>query len=128
VAAAARLNTGLLVGADDVLALTEPLALEDPVVQVQDHPGLGGEVGIAGKDPGAVLPRLDRVLLQPAPQRRGRDVVHQAGGEQLGAQLGKTPPAKRHPAGGGQLTGDRLTRGDHRSREDARAAGPLAIA
>jgi hypothetical protein len=84
-AAAAGLDGGLLVGTDDILAWFQLLALEDPVVQVQDHPGLGGEVGIAGEDPGAVLPRLDRVLVQPAPQRRGRDVAHQAGSEQLGA-------------------------------------------
>src|SRR4029450_11925043 len=58
VAAAACLDAGLLVGADDIGVRLQFLALEDPVVQVQDDPGFGGEVGIAGKDPGAVLPRL----------------------------------------------------------------------
>jgi hypothetical protein len=128
VAAAAGLNGGLLVGADDIGIRLQFLALEDPVVEVQDHPGLGSQVGVAGEDPGAVLPRLDRVLGQPAPQRGGGDVVDQAGGEDLGAQFGEAPPAKRYSAGGGQLAGDRLARGDHRGREGAGAAGPLAVA
>jgi hypothetical protein len=128
VAAAAGLDGGLLVGADDVLVFAERLASEHPLVEVEDDSGLGSEVGVAGKDPGAVLPRLDRVLGQPAPQRRGRYVIDQAGSQDLGAQFGETPAAKRHPAGGGQLAGDRLARGDHRGREGARAAGPLAVA
>ncbi len=119
---------GLLVGADHIGVRLQLLALEDPVVQVQDHSGLGGKVGVAGEDPGAVLPRLDRVLGQPAPQRGGGDVVDQAGGQDLGAQFSEAPAAKRDAAGGGQLTGDRLARGDHRGREGARAAGPLAVA
>jgi hypothetical protein len=127
VAAAARLDGGLLVGTDHIGVRLQLLVLKDPVVQVQDHPGLGGEVGVAREDPGAVLPRLDRVLGQPAPQRRGRDVVDQAGGQDLGAQLGEAPPAKRYPAGGGQLAGDRLARGDHPGRKGAWAAGPLAV-
>jgi hypothetical protein len=91
VAAAAGLDGGLLIGADDVLIGTELRCLEDPLVQVQDHPSLGGEVGVAGKDPRLVLPGLDRVLGQPAPQRRGRDVCDQAAGQQLGAQLRQAP-------------------------------------
>jgi hypothetical protein len=85
VAAAAGLDGGLLVGAEDVLVVAEQLAGEPALVEVEDDAGLGGEVGVAGKDPGAVLPRLDRVLVQSAPQRGGRDVVHQAGGEHLAA-------------------------------------------
>jgi hypothetical protein len=75
VAAAAGLDGGLLVGAEDILVVAERLAGEPPLVEVEDDGCLGGEVGVAGKDPGAVLPRLDRVVLQPAPQRGGRDVV-----------------------------------------------------
>src|SRR5918992_5184372 len=87
----------------------------------------GGKLGVAGKDPRVVLPRLDRVLGQPAPQRRDRDLADQAAGQQLLAQLGKTPARQRDPAGCGQLTGDRLGVGDHRRWEDARAARPLAV-
>jgi hypothetical protein len=61
-AAAARPDRGLLVRRDDVLALAQPGTLEASRVQVEDPGGLGGEAGVAGEDPGAVLPRLDGIL------------------------------------------------------------------
>jgi hypothetical protein len=66
VAAAARLNRGLLIGAADVLVPTEHRFLEDPLVQVQHDGGLAGKLGVARKDPRAVLPWFDRVLGQTA--------------------------------------------------------------
>ncbi len=47
----------------------QQLAFPAAAVKLEDAAGLGGELGIAGKDPGAVLPGLDRVLGQPAPYR-----------------------------------------------------------
>src|SRR6478672_13411625 len=39
-----------------------------------EHPGrIGAEVGVAGEDPGAVLPGLDRIGGQPAPDGGARD-------------------------------------------------------
>jgi hypothetical protein len=127
VAAAARLDGGLLIRRDDVLARAQPLALEHPGVQVQHPGGLGGEVGVAGEDPGAMLPRLDGILGKPAPHRRGRHLGGQAAGHDLGAQLGQAPAADRHASGGGQLAGDRRDLGDHRRREHpgATRAGPV---
>ena len=125
VAAAAGLDGGLLVGRDDELARLQPPPLEPAGGQVHHPPGLGGEVGIAGKDPGAVPPRLERVLVQPAPQRGHRDLVDQAGGDDLLAQLAQAPAAKRHGPDRGQLTGDRLHLDDHR-RGGTGAAGPAA--
>jgi hypothetical protein len=107
-AAAARLNRGLLVGADDVLARAQRRTGEAALVQVQHDPGLGGKVGVAGIDPRAVLPRLDRVLVQPAPQRRGGHLADQPAGQQLGAQL----------------AGDRLGVGDHPCSAWTRSARP----
>ncbi len=123
VAAAQRLQLRLLIGADDVLVLTERLALPQPVVQVQDPAGLDGEVRIAGEDPRPVLPRLDRILSQPAPHGRGRDRLHDSAVDRFGGQLRAAPPGQRHPGLGRQRAGHRLDldRGD--CREDA---GPAA--
>ena len=62
VLAAPGLDRGLLVAADDVVAGMQQLAFPAAGVEVKDAAGLGGEVGVAREDPGAVLPRLDRVL------------------------------------------------------------------
>src|SRR5438067_438818 len=62
-----RLDAGFLVGRDDVLVLAQRLSLPASLVQVQDAPGLGLEVRIARKDPAAMLPRPDCVLVQPTP-------------------------------------------------------------
>jgi hypothetical protein len=56
------LDGGHLVGGDDVLVATQLPTLEDPGVEVQHAPGLGLEVGVAGKDPAAVRPGPDGVL------------------------------------------------------------------
>src|SRR5215211_7362198 len=41
-------------------------------VEVEHRPGLVEEVRVAGEDPRALLPGFDRVLRQPAPDRRRR--------------------------------------------------------
>lgn len=72
VAAAERLQLGLLVGRDHELAGVKQLPLEEPRVEVEHSPRLLAEVGVTAKDPAAHLPGLDRILCQPAPDRRGR--------------------------------------------------------
>ena len=46
-----RLQLGLLVGADHVLARMQPPPLKAPGVEVEHSPGLGLEVGVAREDP-----------------------------------------------------------------------------
>jgi hypothetical protein len=75
VLAMAGLDGRLLIGADDVVAGVQQLAVPAAAVEVQDAAGLGGEVGIAREDPRAVLPALDRVLRQPAPDRDAGDLL-----------------------------------------------------
>lgn len=58
VAACERLQLRLLVGADDVLAGMQQPAFEAARVQIQDAARLRLEVGVARKDPRALLPRL----------------------------------------------------------------------
>jgi hypothetical protein len=71
-APAARLQLRLLIGADHVLVGPQPLALKDTVIEIEHTAGLLGEQRVAREDPRAGLPRLDRILVQPAPDRRRR--------------------------------------------------------
>jgi len=56
----------------------QQLALPAAFVEIQDRVGLLQEPWIAREDPRAVLPRPDRVLGQPARDRRRRRVAHRA--------------------------------------------------
>src|SRR5205823_11352178 len=75
VLARAGLDRGLLVTADDVVARVQQLAFPMPAVEIKDPPGLGGELRVTGEDPRAMLPGLDRVLRQPAPDRHPGDLL-----------------------------------------------------
>jgi hypothetical protein len=54
--AKACLDGGLVVGANDEIALAERFAFEAPMVEVEHPAGFGREVGIAGEDPATILP------------------------------------------------------------------------
>lgn len=95
-----RLQPGLLVGADHELAEAQQPPLRQALVEIQDAPGLGLEVGIA-RDLRALLPRLQRAVVQPAPDRRGRRVRDALLDEQA-MQLSAREPAQR-PVRGRQL-------------------------
>ena len=127
VAAAERLQLGLLIGADDVFVGAQTLALEDPGVEVQRPAGLGREGRIAREDPRSRLPGLDRVLVQPAPDRRRRGVGDAALDHQS-MQLSAREPAQRQPVRERQLARDRLDLGDllwgENGAGDPRAACP----
>ena len=56
------LDRGFLVAADDVVARMQQLTFPPAGIEVEDPASLLGEAGVAREDPGAVLPRLDRVL------------------------------------------------------------------
>jgi hypothetical protein len=76
--APARLVRRLLVGADHELAQMQQLALPAPLVEVEHRPRLLQKSRIGGKDPGAVLPGPERILSQPAGDRRGRRLADAA--------------------------------------------------
>lgn len=69
----ARLDAGLLVCAEHELIPVQVFALPAPGIQLNDAPGLAGEVRIAREDPGAMLPGSNRSLVQPAPHRSVAD-------------------------------------------------------
>ncbi len=127
VAPSQGLELGLLIGADHVLVLAERAALPLAGVQVQHSGGLDLELGVAGEDPGPVLPRLDRVGRQPPPYRAGRDRLGQATGNDLGSQFRARPPRERHPALTRQGARQRLDVGDLNRGEPPRtpAAGQV---
>jgi hypothetical protein len=122
-----RLQLGLLIGADHVLIRTQPAALEHPRVEIEYPPGLFGEGGIAREDPRARLPRLDRVIVQPAPDRRRGRVGHAALDHQP-VQLSAREAPQRDAVGDRQLARERLDLGDLLRGEngagDPRAACP----
>ena len=67
--AAAGLNAGLFIGRDHKLILLQAGTLPLTSIEVQNASCLGGEIGIAWKDPTAVIPRSNGVIMEPAPQR-----------------------------------------------------------
>src|SRR5215207_6143255 len=91
VLAPARLDRGLLVGADHEVAGFERPSLPAPLVEVEDPAGLLPEVGIARKDPGAVVPRADRVLRKPAPHRGARDLGDDPALDRLAGEFSARP-------------------------------------
>src|SRR5215831_11933668 len=68
--AAARLNTAFFVRRDDELTRIQSVPLPNAIIQVEDTPGLGGEIRVLGKDPTAMSPRAKRIGAEPAPQGR----------------------------------------------------------
>lgn len=63
----ARLNAGFLVGGQHELVITQHLPLPPPLVKIEDASSLDGKLGIAREDPAAVLPRPNRIRIEPAP-------------------------------------------------------------
>src|SRR5213595_2262009 len=70
VGAAERLQLALLIRADHVLVGPQPLGFEHPLIQVKHTGGLLGELWVASIQPRALLPGLERVVVQPSPDRR----------------------------------------------------------
>jgi len=69
----ACLNRGFLISGQHILSRPQGSPIPNPFVEIQDGGGLFTEVRVAGKDPAAVAPWTDRVLTEPAPQRRPAD-------------------------------------------------------
>src|SRR5439155_13878505 len=68
-----RLDAGFLIRAEDMVLGPQRLALPGARVQVQDRPGLVDEAGITPENPVRVLPRLDGILIQDAPDATPAD-------------------------------------------------------
>jgi hypothetical protein len=120
-----RLQLRLLIGADDVLAGVQQPALEAAFVEVQDAAGLALEVGVAGEDPGALLPRFQRPVVKPAPDRRCRRVGDALLDDQP-VQLSAREASQRPVVTGRELAGDRDDLGDLLRGENGAGDPPAA--
>ncbi len=105
--ALARLDRGLRVGADHQVAGFEQLALPATRVEVKHRAGPLEEVGVAREDPRLVPPGSDRVLGQPAPDRRGRRLADGLLDDEA-VQLRAAEARQRHAVGLGQLASNRF--------------------
>ena len=113
-ASLADLQARLLIGGEDEIPLLEGFVFPPAVVQIQDSAGLVGEIGIAREDPAPVAPRSNRVLRQPAPDGRARDLGDDALLEDMATQLAAAEPRQRKSLRGGQLAGQRFDFSDDR--------------
>ena len=75
----AGLDTGFLIGADDVVLGTERSVVPGSRIQIQHASRLLRKLGIAGKDPTLIAPRFDGVLIQDATDGAGADRPAQGG-------------------------------------------------
>ena len=106
--APARLNAGLLVGAQDVFTSAHGVPLPPSFVEIQDAASFGGKVPIAWKDPAAMPPGLQGILTEPAPHRGPADLGDDASGDHFSLQLGDGPPRQRQSLLAGRFTRQRL--------------------
>ena len=114
-----RLDRRLLVRADHEVAGVEELALPASLVEIEHRAGPLEEVGGGREDPRAVLPGLERVLPQPAGDRRGRRLGDAALDHQP-VQLSAGEARERDALLARQLAGDRLHLSDlFRGENDA---------
>ncbi len=71
------LNAGLLVAAENVVPVSQGLAIPGAGIQVEDSLSLGRKVRISWKDPVAESPRLDGCTVQNTPHRTATDGTFQ---------------------------------------------------
>lgn len=124
--ASARLNARLLVGAEDKVPVAEGLSLPAPLVEVEYGRGLLGEARIPRKHPAAVRPRLDGVLVQPAPDGGAADVGDDSAPDGLAADVGAAKARQRQAGLVGKLAGERFD-GDHDIRGGTSGGVPAAV-
>lgn len=106
------LDTGLLIGTQSKLILFERFFVPNPVIEIENFSGFSGKIWISGENPTPMLPRLDGVLMQPAPhcatanrsnETRLPDMIH---------NIFNAPARKGDPIFNGQFTGDRFNLDD----------------
>jgi len=106
--APARLDAGLLVGAEHIIARSQGFVPPPALIEVQDAAGLGSEGGITRENPATMAPRSQRVLAEPAPQRGAADLRHQPLFDRFPAQFGERPARQWQATTRRQLTCQRL--------------------
>ena len=82
------------------------------LVEVKHPTGLGGEVGVAWKNPASVAPRAQRLAAEPAPQSGAAHLGHDTFGDDLTLNIGERPARQRQTAAVRQFARQRLNRDD----------------
>ena len=127
VTTAACLDTGLLVRADHTISRGKCRAMPAPLVQIEHAGGFALKVRIAREDPTAVRPGTDRILGEPAPQRRLTDTGHKPALDHLAADLRHAPARQWYLIFIRQLAGQGLNGYDETGGKRAPGA-PCGIA
>ena len=112
VATQQRLQLRLLVSRDHIVARVQPPTLPAALVEIERTAGLLAEVRVAREHPRAPRPRADRILGQPPPDRRPRDLADDPALDRFARELSRRPARQRPPGLGRQLARQRLDLGD----------------
>lgn len=105
VLAPSGLNAGLFISTQNKILFAKGLFIPEPMIQVQDAASLGCKQGVSRKDPAAVSPRTDSVLVQPAPDGAVADGGQPAATLGITAQIRYAPTRQRLLISAGQFTG-----------------------
>ncbi len=108
----AGLDAGFLVGREYKVAAAQRRASPATLVEVKHPTGLGGEVGVAWKNPASVAPRAQRLAAEPAPQSGAAHLGHDTFGDDLTLNIGERPARQRQTAAVRQFARQRLNRDD----------------
>lgn len=120
----AGLDAGLFVCGDNEIVDSERATLPLSLVQVQEPASFDLKIGIAGKDPAAMLPRTNRILVQPAPQRAVADARHQTTITNVSSQFRHAPTSQWFLVLRGQFAGQGLNLYDQ-LRGEKTGGGPV---
>src|SRR6266571_6561087 len=74
----AGLDAGFLVGRNHVVLVSQSLAFPEPLIEVQHSFSFGLKVRIPWKDPTAMLPGANGILVEPPPKSPSADFCHDA--------------------------------------------------
>lgn len=129
------LDARFLVSADDTVIRVQRPAFPEPLVEIQHACGLDLELGIAGKDPTPVPPRLDRILRQPPPQGGLTDGGNEAAAENLAlefrdrvARQGQAMPVRQFTRQGLDGDDDAGGKSELAARREVAPEGPRDVA
>lgn len=106
------LNAGFLVGRDDKLITSERSAVPSTFIKIENATGFEGKVRIAREHPTPVLPRTDRIFMQPPPKSTPANTCDQPRLTDVLSKVIAAPTRERKTVSGGQLTRQRLNLND----------------
>jgi len=116
------LNAAFFVRGDDEFTGREWASLPDTIIEIEDAPGLGREVGIAWEDPTAISLRTESIGAKPAPQSRPADLRYQALSDHFAPNLRKRKSRQWQLQAMGKFTSKSLNLDDDAGGKTGRVA------